>query len=508
MTWFKQLFSRRRLYSDLSGEIQEHLEEKIDELVSSGMSRKEASAAARREFGNVNLVEEDSRAVWRWASIESVFADFRYALRMLRKTPGFTLIAITILALGIGSNAAVFSLIDALLLRSLAVPAPQELVKITFGPPGKPGMLSGPMFDRLRERQGTFTDLFGWTNSPMVLTENGVSRPIQAAYATGSAFPTLKLRPRLGRLLQWRDDQAGGANGFAAVISEAFWLEHFRGEASALGQTIIVNGAAATIVGVMPGSFNGITVDYAPQVVLPFVFDVALRGKESDRFESSSISLFAMGRLKPGVSYTQAQANLAAIAGDVLKEALPTDYQRIDYLRNSGLSLSPGRTGNSPLGKAYARPLWTLQALVGLLLIICCANLASLQLSRSLNRQHELVVRSALGASRPRLMRQLIIESAMLAVAGAVAGIMLSQWMSSLLVRYVEQSDFPVFLDLRPNAAVFAWTIGLAALTVILAGVLPALNMTRFDTEAMLRSGKQRGLSGKKKRLAARLLPL
>ena len=508
MTWFKQLFSRRRLYSDLSGEIQEHLEEKIDELVSSGMSRKEASAAARREFGNVNLVEEDSRAVWRWASIESVFADFRYALRMLRKTPGFTLIAITILALGIGSNAAVFSLIDALLLRSLAVPAPQELVKITFGPPGKPGMLSGPMFDRLRERQGTFTDLFGWTNSPMVLTENGVSRPIQAAYATGSAFPTLKLRPRLGRLLQWRDDQAGGANGFAAVISEAFWLEHFRGEASALGQTIIVNGAAATIVGVMPGSFNGITVDYAPQVVLPFVFDVALRGKESDRFESSSISLFAMGRLKPGVSYTQAQANLAAIAGDVLKEALPTDYQRIDYLRNSGLSLSPGRTGNSPLGKAYARPLWTLQALVGLLLIICCANLASLQLSRSLNRQHELVVRSALGASRPRLMRQLIIESAMLAVAGAVAGIMLSQWMSSLLVRYVEQSDFPVFLDLRPNAAVFAWTIGLAALTVILAGVLPALNMTRFDTEAMLRSGKQRGLSGKKNRLAARLLPL
>jgi putative ABC transport system permease protein len=215
-----------------------------------------------------------------------------------------------------------------------------------------------------------------------------------------------------------------------------------------------------------------------------------------------------MGRLKPGVSNTQAQANLAAIAGDVLKEALPVDYQRIDYLRTGGLSLSPGRTGNSPLGKVYGRPLWTLQALVGLLLMICCANLASLQLSRSLNRQHELVVRSALGAGRLRLMRQLIIESAMLAVAGAGAGIVLSQWMSSLLVRYIEQSDFPVFLDLRPHVAVFAWTIGLAALTVILAGALPALNMTRFGTEAMLRSGKQRGLSGKKNRLAARLLPL
>jgi predicted permease len=508
MTWYKRLFSRRRLYNDLSGEIQEHLEEKIDELVASGMSRKEASVAACREFGNVNLVEEDSRAVWRWPSIESVFADVRYALRMLRKTPGFTLTAVTILALGIGSNTAVFSLIDALLLRSLAVPAPQELVHISFGPPGKPGPLSGPMFDRLRERQGSFTDLFGWTNSPMVLTENGVSRPIQAAYATGSAFPTLKLRPRLGRLLEWRDDEASAANGFAAVISEAFWLEHFRGEGSAVGQTIIVNGAAATIVGVMPRSFNGITVDYAPQVVLPFAFDVALRGKTSDRFQPSSVWLYSMGRLKHGVSNREAQANLEAIAGDVLKKALPADYQRIDYLRTGGLSLSPGRTGNSPLGEVYARPLWTLQALVGLLLIICCANLACLQLSRSMNRQQELVVRSALGAGRLRLLRQLIIESAMLAAAGAGAGIVLSQWISGLLVRYVEQSDFPVFLDLRPNAVIFAWTTGLAALTVILAGVLPALKMTRFDTKAMLRSGKQRGLSGKKNRLAARLLPL
>src|SRR5580692_5579689 len=509
MIWLKQLFSRRRLKEDLADELQQHLEEKIDELVATGMPEEEAGHAARREFGNVTVIEQDSRRVWQWLFVESLLADLRFGMRMLGKTPGFTLIAVMILALGIGSNTAVFSLIDALLLRSLAVPEPQELVRISFGPPGEPGPLSGPMFDRLRERQSSLTDLFGWTNSPMVLTENGMSRPIQAAYATGSTFPTLKLKPRLGRLLDWNDDEVGGtSSGFAAVISEAFWMEHFSGEADALGQTIIVNGAAATIVGVMPRSFNGITVDYAPQVVLPFAFDVALHGKASDRFQPSATWLFAMGRLEPGESITQAQANLAAIAGDILKEALPADYQRIDYLRTGGLSLSPGRTGNSPLGKAYGRPLWTLQALVGLLLIICCANLASLQLSRSLSRQHELVVRSALGAGRLRLMRQLIIESAMLAVAGAGAGIVLSQWMSSLLVRYIEQSDFPVFLDLRPNAAVFAWTIALAALTVILAGALPALSITRFDTEAMLRSGTQRSLSRRKNRLGARLLPL
>jgi len=508
MIWLKQLFSRRRLNKDLADELQQHLEEKIDELVRTGMPRREAVHAARREFGNVTVIEQDGRRVWQWPFVESLLADLRYGMRMLAKTPGFTLIAVMILALGIGSNTAVFSLIDALLLRSLAVPEPQELVHISFGPPGKPGPLSGPMFDRLRERQTSLTDMFGWFNSPMVLTEEGVSRPIQAAYATGSAFPTLKLTPRLGRLLDWHDDEVGGtSNGFAAVISEVFWIEHFGGQADVLGQTIMVNGAAATIVGVMPRSFNGITVDYAPQVVLPFAFDVALHGKTSGRFQPSSTWLHTMGRLEPGESITQAQANLAAIAGDVLKEALPADYQRIDYLRTGGLSLSPGRTGNSPLGNVYGRSLWTLQSLVGLLLMICCANLASLQLSRSLGRQHELLVRKALGAGRLRLVRQLVIESAMLAVAGAGAGMVLSQWMSSLLVRYIEQSDFPVFLDLRPNATVFLWTIGLAALTVILAGALPALNMTRFGTEAMLRSGKQRGLSGNKNRLAARLLP-
>src|SRR5580692_9139299 len=232
MSWLKQLFSRRRLNEDLSDELQQHLEEKIDELVATGMPEEEAGHAARREFGNVTVIEQDSRRVWQWLFVESLLADVRYAVRMLRKTPGFTLIAVMILALGIGSNTAVFSLIDALLLRSLAVPEPQGLVRISFGPPGKPGPLSGPMFDRLRERQTSLTDMFGWFNSPMVLTEEGVSRPIQAAYATGSAFPTLKLTPRLGRLLDWHDDEVGGtSNGFVAVISEVFWIEHFGGQA-------------------------------------------------------------------------------------------------------------------------------------------------------------------------------------------------------------------------------------------------------------------------------------
>src|SRR5215472_15023474 len=458
------IFWRRKTREEeLDEELRAHLSMAAQTRMERGADRQEAERAARREFGNVGLVKEVTRDAWGGRWLGDLLDDARYGLRMLAKNPGFTAVAMLTLALGIGSNTAVFSLIDALLLRSLAVPAPRELVRIFFGPPGTKGPLSGPMFDRLRERQSAFTDLFAWKNAPMVLTEKGAALPITGAYATGSAFPTLKLKPRLGRLLNWQDDEPGGsANGIAAVISEAFWIEHFGGDPGVLGQPITVDGGTATIVGVVPRSFNGITVDYAPQVVLPFAFDVALHGKSS--------WFHAMGRLKPGVGLGQAKANLSTIAGDVVKESLPSNYQGVDYLRNGILSLAPGRSGNSPLGETYGRELWTLEALVGLLMIICCANLATLELSRTLNRQHELVVRSALGAGRLRLVRQLVAESAILALAGAAAGIVLSQWLSSLLVGYIEQSDFPVFLDLRPDAATFAATIALATLTVILAG--------------------------------------
>ena len=503
------IFRRRKTReAELDEELRAHLSMSVQTRVERGADRKEAERAARREFGNVGLVKEVTRDAWGRRWLGDLLDDARYGLRMLRKNPGFTAVAMLTLALGIGSNTAVFSLIDALLLRSLAVPAPRELVEIYFGPPGAKGGLSGPMFDRLRERQSAFTDLFAWQNAPMVLAEKGTARPITGAYATGSAFPTLKLKPRLGRLLNWQDDEPGGSsNAMAAVISEAFWMEHFGGDPGVLGQPITVDGGTATIVGVVPRSFNGTTVDYAPQVVLPFAFDVALHEKSSCRFRADC-EFSVMARLKPGVGFAQAKANLSAIAGEVVKASLPADYKRVDYLRNGVLSLTPGRSGNSPLGETYGRELWTLQALVGLLMIICCANLASLELSRALNRQHELVVRSALGAGRLRLGRQLVAESAILALAGAAAGIVLSQWMSALLVRYIEQSDFPVFLDLRPNLASFAATIALATLTVILTGALPALHLTRVHTEEMLRSGAQRTVSRKRHPLAASLLPV
>ncbi len=503
------IFRRRKTReTELDEELRTHLSMAAQTRMERGVDQKEAERAARREFGNVGLVKEVTRDAWGRRWLGDLLDDTRYGLRMLGKSPGFTAVAMLILALGIGSNTAVFSLIDALLLRSLAVPAPRELVHISFGLPGTRGPLSGPMFDRLRERQSAFTDLFAWKNAPMVLTEKGAARPITGAYATGSAFPTLQLKPRLGRLLDWQDDEPGGSDEIAAVISEACWMEHFGGDPGVLGQPITVDGGTATIVGVMLRSFNGITVDYAPQVVLPFAFDVALHGKSSCRFRADRTCFSVMGRLKSGVGLAQAKANLSTIAGDVLKESLPSNDARVDYLRNGILSLTPGRTGNSPLGEMYGRELWTLQTLVGLLMIVCCANLASLELSRTLNRQHELVVRSALGAGRLRLVRQLIAESAILAFAGAAAGMVLSEWMSALLVGYIEQSDFPVFLDLRPNTATLAATIALGTLTVILTGALPSLGLTRVRTEQMLRSGTQRTVARKGHPFAASLLPV
>lgn len=248
------IFRRRKTReAELEEELRTHLSMATQARMERGEAEKEAESAARREFGNMGLVKEATRGAWGGRWLLDFLDDARYGLRMLGKSPGFTTVAMLTLALGIGANTAVFSLIDALLLRSLAVPAPRELVHISFGPPGTRGPLSGPMFDRLRERQGAFTDVFAWQNAPMVLTEKGAARPITGAYATGSAFPTLQLKPRLGRLLNYQDDEHGdSSHQTAAVISEAFWMEHFGGDPGALGQPITVDGGMATIVGVMP----------------------------------------------------------------------------------------------------------------------------------------------------------------------------------------------------------------------------------------------------------------
>jgi len=510
MRIWRRIFSRRRDFADLSDEMRGHLAERVDELVAGGIGRSEAENQARREFGNLSLMEEDGRSAWGGRWFADFVGDFWYGLRMLRKAPASTAIAVVILAVGIGSNTAVFSLINALLLRKLAVPAPHELVSISLQQAGDVGPLSGPMFDRLRERQGAFSDLFAWTNSPMVVREGGSAQAIQGAYASGSSFPTLGLRPRLGRLLEWQDDEPRNTSqGFAAVISEAFWLEHFGGANSVLGRTVIVNGLTATIVGVMPRSFNGMAVDYAPQIVLPFSFDVALHGQDSARFDPGSRWLFTTGRLKDGVSFAEARANIATIAEDALREALPRNSRNNDDLHDVRLTLSPEATGNSPLGEIYGRSLWTLQGLVAILLVICCANLASLQIARSLQRRQEFAVRSALGAGRSRLVRQLAVESSLVAALGAACGLLLSQWMTSILVRYIEQSDFSVFLDLRPDVRVLAWTVSMTSLVVILAGVLPALGLTRAGDGMSLRSGSKQLSGGKDaSRWSRRTLPL
>ncbi len=506
-----RMFGRKREFATLSEEMRGHLEERVEELVSDGVDQRNAEHQARREFGNFSLVEHDGRGVWKWRLVDDLLADLRFGFRMLRKSPAFTIIAIVILAVGIGSNAAVFSLINALLLRKLDVVAPEQLVAISFGQPGGTDPLSGPMFDRLRERQGAFVDLFAWNNQPMVFRDGGAVLSIQGAYASGSAFPMLGVRPRLGRMLDWQDDELrGGSHGLTTVISEAFWQQHFGAAENILGHTVLVNGTQVTIVGVMPRSFNGMTVDYAPQMVLPFAADVAIHGANSARFDGESRWLFATGRLKPGVNLRQAEANVAMIEEEVLSESLPEHFQESDSLRDGRFQLTPEQTGNSPLGALYGRSLWTLQALVGLLLVICCANLATLQISRSIQRGQEFAVRSALGAKRSRLVRQLAVESGIVAVAGAVCGLSLSAWLSTLLVRYVEQSDFPLFLDLRPDAQVLGLTILVTTAVVVLAGVVPSLGLARSNGEMALSGGmKQRlGLGRSTSQWLSRLLPV
>lgn len=229
MTWFKQLFSRRRLYNNLSGEIQEHLEEKIDELVASGMSRKEATAAARREFGNITLTEEDSRDVWRWPSLESFFADIRYALRTLRKSPGFTATAIVTLALGIGANTAIFMLLDAIRLRSLPVHDPQELAEVRITDAGHQGMglnqqygeLTRPLWQEIRDHQQSFSAVFAWSVNLRYVGQGSEMRHFHELRVSGDFFRVLGVRPFRGRLLMPEDE--GACPMTRAVVSYSYW---------------------------------------------------------------------------------------------------------------------------------------------------------------------------------------------------------------------------------------------------------------------------------------------
>jgi putative ABC transport system permease protein len=462
MNWIKQWLSRRRLYSDLSDEIQEHLAEKIEELVASGMSREEATHAARREFGNATLIEERGREVWQWPPIERIWMDVRYALRMLRKSPGFTSVAVLTLALGIGANTAIFSAVYAVLLKPLPFKDPGRLVFVEKKNPPR-GWVRNPVSPveilAWRSESGAFEDLAAYTQESCVLTGRGEPEEDPCETVSGNLFPVLGVSPLLGRTFSADEDRAERPR--AAILSYGLWRRRFGADERVIGRAIELNGASATIVGVMPANFShlyGTPYGAVPEL---WVSGIGLSPAEARN------AYFGIGRLKPGVTLQQAEARM-----DPISVRIGQVHPGLVGWRAELMSLRTMLSGDT-------RPaLVVLMGAVIFVLLIACANLANLLLARGASRAGEFAIRGALGAGRGCVIRQLLTENLVLSLGGGTLGVLLASWgckgMAALAPEYVLNSA-PGLAASATDVRVLAFCLIASLATTFLFGLAPAL---------------------------------
>jgi putative ABC transport system permease protein len=494
MIWLQQLLSRRRLYNDLSDEMHQHLEEKIEELIASGMSRKEAGHAALREFGNVTLIEEDSHAVWRWPSIEDFLADVRYALRTLRKSPGFSVTAILTLALGIGANTAIFTLINVLMLRMLPVRDPSQLVELLHRFPGEPQFngFSGEAYELMRDHNHVFSGLIAATHEPFQLRGSGFEpQKVEGGLVDGSFFNVLGVQPALGRLIVPEDDRAGNPSS-VAVVSWSYWNSRYHLDPAILGKQIIVEDVPVAVVGVAPRGFVGLSEEFSQALWMPLA-----AAPVTHRSGLGWGSLALVGRLKPGVSIQQARADMAVLFYSTVQAP-----NLNPFLRNMKFEIEPAGTGlTSPLRQQFTIPLLALMAIVSLLLLIACTNLATLLLARGAARQHEMAMRVALGAGRLRLVRLVLSEPLLISAAGGLLAMVLAYFGAAAMVRIFWSGrpipGLPPHFDVpvRPDMHVLLFTAAVALLAVSVSGLSPVLRVWGTLPAAPIRQAGSAGES-------------
>jgi predicted permease len=500
MTWWSRLWRRNQLEQDLGRELQFHIEERLTALRRTGLNEDEARRRVRQEFGGIEQVKEDCRDARTMNVLDDLGRDLRYALRMLRKSPVFTAVAILSLALGIGANAAIFSVIDALLLRPLPVPHPDRLMSILLDTGnGRPqAYFTYAMFDKIARQSEIFSGVFTWAGHQFQMRSGSEMVHVDGALASGEYFSTLGVPAAIGRTLTPADDQPGGGKyGPVAVISDAFWSRQFRRNPSAIGSDLILDQVHFTIVGVMPAGFFGAEVGTKPNIWVPLW--MTTRVNQDHCISSRSCWwLIVMARRKPGVSQLQAQTVLKVISPQILRDTVPTDWAgtlQKEFLRRRLVAI-PAPNGWTALRREFSNPLGILMTLVGLVLVIACANLANLLLARASARHREIAVRLAVGAGRTRVIRQLLTESFLLCVIGAVTGLLFAQWSMHLLVAFLD-SRGPGFgapgfgqsasFDLHPDWRVIVFTLVAAITSGLLFGLLPALRATRIGISASLK---------------------
>jgi putative ABC transport system permease protein len=443
--------------------------------------------------------------------LENLLQDARHGLRLLLLNPGFAIVAILSLALGIGANTAIFQLLDAVRLRTLPVQHPEQLAIVRIGNrenasgsfSSRYPQITNPQWEQIRAQQKGFSGIFAWSPEQLNLARGGEVRNANVLWVSGDFFDVLGVKPQAGRLLNASDDHRGCTG--AAVLSDSFSRREFGAPSSALQRQLTLEGHPFDIVGVTPPAFFGVEVGRTFDVAIPICADPILRSEGARQDGRSDWWLALMGRLKPGWTLERATAQLEAISPSLFEATLPPKFQPGDvkfYLAYR-LKAFSAENGFSDLRSDYSNPLWMLLGIAGLVLLIACANLANLMLARASAREKEIAVRLALGASRGRLIRQLLSESLLLAVAGAISGILLARVLSRVLVTMISTQSETMFLDLATDYRVLGFTAALAVFTCILFGLAPALRATKSSPASAMRASG-RGLTANRERFGLR----
>jgi len=499
----KMLFQGRKFQNDLDEEMQLHLELRQQKHLEAGLSPAAARRAAYRHFGNVASIKETSYKTWGWSWLESFLQDLRYGIRSMFRSPALTLVALLSLALGIGANTAIFSFLDALMLRSLPVNDPAQLV-VLGGEEGEAGMTdrygsttlySYPFYRQLQQKNAVFSDvsaILSFSNN-VHGTVDGRDEMVQMGVqlVSGSYFPTLGVQPAIGRALTEDDDNSEGDHP-VAVISYAWWKRDLAGDPAVLNRKIKLGTTMFNIVGVAPPEFFGTKVGEAPDIWVPMSMmksvPPGLNGYKDNFYQA----MFIMGRLKPGVSLEQATSNVNLLYQQIIR-AFPDGNlspRNTADLSKAHVALKPMATGLSSLRRTFSEPLKILMGVTALVLLIACANIANLLLARSTARARELAVRQALGARRIRIVRQLLTESLLLALVGGLLGVGLAAFADRLLLRMISGGPEMLPLDVSINTRLLLFTFAVTVATAVLFGIVPALRGTRVELTDALKDGR------------------
>ena len=506
MSWLQRVFrGRSGSRDDLDGEIAFHLAEEARLRADRGDTPERARLEARRAFGSTMQVREEVDRLNPTRAIDEIWRDLKYGARVLRRNPGFTVVAILSLALGIGANTSIFQMLDAIRLRTLPVRDPGALAEVRIVNDrddnregnfngGRPD-LTNPLWERLREEQRAFTHIAAWGSGNFEMGTGGESQRVRGLWVSGDFFQTLDVQPVLGRAITRADDTPGCAEP-GVVLGYGYWQQRYGSDPHVLGRTIRLDGHLFPILGVAPRGFYGVHVGTSFDVAVPVCAEPFTRASRSRLQDRRAWWLAVIGRLEPGWTIERASAQLNAISPALFASTVPPTYrpETVKHYRQFRLGALPASTGVSTLRDDYEAPLWLLLSIAGLVLLIACANLANLMLARATVREREIAVRLAMGASRGRIVRQLLAESLLLAVCGSAFGVFLSAALSAFLVSLFGDA---VVIELRADSHALAFTAALAVGACLFFGLAPAVRATRAEAASVIKSGGRGTTSGR-----------